>query len=741
MDDDFAPLGAAENSSSDEASRRARSRQKKADAWKPVTPAPDDAPPPPSTHPKRGRRSTQWAYRDAQGSLMMYVCRFDKEAGEKDILPLTFCKRGDLREWRWKGLLAPRPLYNLNQLYARRNAPVLIVEGEKAADAAAELFPDFVVMTWPNGSNAAAKSDWGPLAKRTVTLWPDADEPGREAMKDVFHCLKGVAVASVCLVEPPDGVKKGWDAADALDDIKASTRERDAVLSLVVNAADYVMTDETGTSKTNSNQGADNPKRNGFTSYQNAIGDIDLWHTPTKEPWATVPTNEGFTNYRIDGPDFPVWIDYACVEKGLGVPSREILTKLIAELRARAVHEGPEHRVYLRVAGQLGDAVYIDLGGDDGKAIELRPDGWKVISHPPVKFRRVMSMQPLPEPDPEGSVDELWSWVNCQSDDDRMMGMGFIQSAMMPKGPYPLLVLSGPPGASKSFTSKVIRSLIDPSAIPLSGAPNKPGDFTSVLENSRLLVFDNIAKIPQWLSDLLCMVATGSGIRQRQLHTNTGEVLIEGGRPAILNGIGDLTTRPDLANRCVIVNLEPVPQRRAEHLKTCDGEALWTTFHHAAPGILGGLCDVFCAAMKFYNEEAVLPEGNPRMVDFAIWGNAVGKAMGWEPGAFDAAYKANRSMADEIALEDSFLWKHLEKIFPTGEEKWSGSATELKVKILFVIENIDQRKKFDSVQVSTIGKELSRIRMILNQKGWKVFSLPSRKHSRTWHIIPPRSEG
>ena len=65
---------------------------------------------------------------------------------------------------------------------SRGASPVLLVEGEKAADAAADLFPGHVAMTWPGGSKAIGKADWSALSGRAVAVWPDNDKPGAEAL-------------------------------------------------------------------------------------------------------------------------------------------------------------------------------------------------------------------------------------------------------------------------------------------------------------------------------------------------------------------------------------------------------------------------------------------------------------------------------------------------------------------------------------------------------------------------------
>jgi len=142
-----------------------------------------------------------WRYSDT-----FLVCRFPG----KKIRPLWW----DGTAWRWKALPAPRPLLNLDQLRAN-SGTVLIVEGEKAADAAAKLYPKAVVTTWPSGCKAIDKADWLPLQGRRVILWPDADQPGQQAMDQLAQRLLSLPVDRVQMVTPPADAPKGWDLADA----------------------------------------------------------------------------------------------------------------------------------------------------------------------------------------------------------------------------------------------------------------------------------------------------------------------------------------------------------------------------------------------------------------------------------------------------------------------------------------------------------------------------------------------
>ena len=101
-----------------------------------VVPVPPDAPPPPVEHPKLGKPVAIWAYRDANSGVAGYVHRYDT-GDSKSFRPLVlFTDLSGKLEWRWASWPKPRPLYGLDRLAARPDAPVIVAEGEKSADAA-----------------------------------------------------------------------------------------------------------------------------------------------------------------------------------------------------------------------------------------------------------------------------------------------------------------------------------------------------------------------------------------------------------------------------------------------------------------------------------------------------------------------------------------------------------------------------------------------------------------------------
>lgn len=169
----------------------------------------------PDSHPALGRAHVYWDYTDKYGQIVMRVCRWDKPEG-KDVRPVVRTREG----WRWQHHENPRPLYRLHELLNDSERPVLVVEGEKAANAAQRLFPAWAVTTWAGGASSVGKADWSPLKGRVVTLVPDNDDPGIKAMEWVAQHLRGLA-GSCRLVHPAEkaeGLAKGWDFADALSE-------------------------------------------------------------------------------------------------------------------------------------------------------------------------------------------------------------------------------------------------------------------------------------------------------------------------------------------------------------------------------------------------------------------------------------------------------------------------------------------------------------------------------------------
>ena len=196
-------------------------REERRAPWVPILPAPADAPAPPKAHFKSGVPQKVWTYHDEAGRVLGHVYRFVKSDGGKEVLPCVWARHTEsgAEEWRWMAFPKPRPLYGLDRLAAKPDATVLLVEGEKCADAGHAELHDLAVVSWPGGGNAFGNVDCLPLSGRRVITWADFDEPGVQAMAAAREKLRALNCKLWDIVLPPAGSKpKGWDIADAVLD-------------------------------------------------------------------------------------------------------------------------------------------------------------------------------------------------------------------------------------------------------------------------------------------------------------------------------------------------------------------------------------------------------------------------------------------------------------------------------------------------------------------------------------------
>lgn len=182
-------------------------------------------------HDKWGKPIEQWDFWRGK-RLVFCVIRF-VDGTKKTDRPFTIWTNG--KEYKWRAR-APRgekyPLWNLEEIEKRVTAPIILCEGQKAASRGKECagLAEYVFTGWYGGAGNAHLSDWAPLRGRKVYFWPDADGPGRRAIKS----LREISVEydiELEVLRIPTGVPKGWDLADAIEE----GRDIQEILSPVVD--------------------------------------------------------------------------------------------------------------------------------------------------------------------------------------------------------------------------------------------------------------------------------------------------------------------------------------------------------------------------------------------------------------------------------------------------------------------------------------------------------------------------
>lgn len=399
----------------------------------------------------------------------------------------------------------------------------------------------------------------------------------------------------------------------------------------------------------------------------------DFFHDSHRVAYVSFSVDGNTETMPVRSSDFRLYLQrqyYRTLQK---VANSQALSDALGVLEARALFDGPMMPVFIRVAEQ-GGKVYLDLVDPSWRVVEIIPGGgWALKKDSPVKFIRRPGMLPLPEPQPGGSIDELRPFLNLPEgetgDTAWRLLVSWLVMAFRPTGPYAILSLHGPQGCCKTTLARMLRALIDPNSSPLRAEPKEVRDLLIWARNSWTLGLDNLTKLPQWLSDGLCRLATGGGFATRTLYTDGDESIFEAMRPVILTAINTVGTSHDLSDRQILVELKPMEDtERREELE------IWRSFEAAWPRILGALLDGVSTAL--FRQEFLKLSRLPRMADFAKFATAAEEAWGWDDGSFVAAYDANRAGIVQASIDSDLVASTLCQ-FMERRNEWEGTASDL----------------------------------------------------------------
>jgi len=647
---------------------------------------------------KHGKRSALWIYHNAQGDPVGVVVRWDK-AGGKDIRPVA--RRGG--GWTIGGMPEPRPLYGLPDLVGAER--VFITEGEKAADSARAI--GLTATTSPHGAQSPGKTNWKPLAGRQCVILPDNDEPGSKYANAVAEILGNLAPAATAKVVELPGLSEHGDIVDWIADNDEMEPEiLRGQLEAMVEEAEVVQTDQEHRS----------PPRDNHQSQATLLvllaegAGVELFHTPGADPdgYAVVPIGGHQETWRIGTKAFRYWLQRLFWDAHQSAPNSQALQDAIGVLRGKALFDGPEIPVFVRLA-EFGREMWLDLANDEWQAVRINCDGWMIENTPLVRFVRPRGMLALPLPTKGGTVSDLRSFLNVNDDDDWLLLLAWLIAALRPTGPFPVLCIHGEQGSAKSTACRILRSLVDPNEAALRCGPRNEHDLMIAATNGWVVALENLSSIPNWLSDALCRLSTGGGFGTRELYSDGEEKLFNARRPVMINGIAELATRSDLLDRSIIINLQAIRdgQRRTE-------AELFTEFDGARPRILGSLLDAVSTAIS--NIDTVELK-SPRMADFARWVYAAEGSMGCEADMFLKAYTVNRQAANESAIESSIIAEPLISLLATSDNHWEGTSTELKDVLENLVADHVVKQRAWPKRPNVLSNELNRIAPNLRRMG------------------------
>jgi hypothetical protein len=325
-------------------------------------------------------------------------------------------------------------------------------------------------------------------------------------------------------------------------------------------------------------------------------------------------------------------------------------------------------------------------------------------------------MLALPTPARNGNMSRLRSLINVGDDKNWVLLLSWLLAACRPTGPYPVLIFEGEQGSAKSTTARLLRRLIDPSSALLRTPPREERDLLIAANNSWIVAYDNLSGVPQWLSDALCRLATGGGFSTRELYTDTDEVILDLTRPVILNSIDHLAERADLADRAIVLNLP-----RIDDSARRDEAQLYVEYEREQPNILGALFDALSAALVRFPETKLLKK--PRMADFALWATAGEIGLGFESGAFMAAYSGNRAEAVQETLAADPVSESITALMTNQEidvSPWTGTCGDLLTRLAGMVGDSVKKSRAWPATPRALSSRLRRLATFLREAGIEI---------------------
>ncbi len=477
-----------------------------------------------------------------------------------------------------------------------------------------------------------------------------------------------------------------------------------------------------------------NGKRRG-TSQKDKIVELvlnsgaELWHYHD-EPYATFKIADHVESTRTRERRFKRYVSMLFYRATRQAPSSQAMQDALSVIEGRALFDGVEHPVNIRVAGDGINDIVIDLGDKGWNGVRITKEGWSIIRLQDLeeRFIRPQGMTALPYPEKGGNFDTLRGLINIEDDDDFSLLKAFIIGCYRPVPPgrpisRPLLAVYGEQGSAKSSLCNLVKKLVDPS-LPLSrSAPREERDLAIAARNSWVIAYDNLSYIQDWLSDALSRLSTGAGFATRTLFENDTESIFSAQRSIIINGIEEVARRPDLLDRAIPITTPEIPPE-----KRLIEDEYWQCVETALPGIMAAIFDALSATLRAYPVEI---DRLPRMADFCTWSVSTEVGMGWEP-LFLKAYANNRQQANIMALEGNHIAEELQRAsFP---ETWTGTAAELLEELnINVSETVKKLKEWPKSARGVSG-QLRRIMPNLRKIGINVI-FNRNGQSRTVQIV------
>lgn len=395
-------------------------------------------------------------------------------------------------------------------------------------------------------------------------------------------------------------------------------------------------------------------------------------------------------------------------------PSKGVVDEVIAHIEARGFTmpaEPMSRRIYWQ-----GQCLWICLGPRSQRSVRITRDGWSIVDTPPVIFYPASNAAALPEPTRGGHLDSLKQFFPSVTTESWPALVGFLLASFVNEGGYPLLCIAGPENVGKSMATELIRCLCDP-VVGLdarTSMPKTPEDLYTIAANTHVISLENVSKITHEMSDALCKVLTGGSEESRKLYSQGITHILRSRNPVIMNGIGATPERPDLLSRCIVVELQAIPEERRRTEATIRQE-----FQAELPAILGAMFDALVVAIRDHKSTVVTP--NHRLTDAGKFVTAAEPSLGLPDGSIVSAWLAAQAGAQVDLCSADPVADVLARIFKRDKvTSWRGTASDL-CKVALQLEKDGPQLPADFPRsAGRLGDHLRRRSSVIKRFGFDV---------------------
>jgi energy-coupling factor transporter ATP-binding protein EcfA2 len=303
--------------------------------------------------------------------------------------------------------------------------------------------------------------------------------------------------------------------------------------------------------------------------------------------------------------------------------------------------------------------------------------------------------------------------------------------------PHPFLIFTGDQARGKSTTMKLLLQLIDPYANgELMSVGEDTRDLVALCRDRHCIALDNVTTLP-FDEDLLSKMYSGGIFAARKMTTNSE--LSKAMMPRLrvmMNGIGTSFNRSDLLSRCIFIE-HPVLTERGDR-----GQELFVPLGHVEerwrqvlPEALGALLGAVGEGWGLYLRDGELDgkRSECRYVEYAVIGECMSRAMGFEPGLFTAQVNAASHYSAEKGVEADDCAESI-VAFLNGER---GAQSQLEG--FDGAENGIYRESDGSIVVSPTSL-YNEVRGIAAKRGWSTYSLKWLVSGKAFHNAIVKSE-